>query len=124
MGIPVAYLFFDVFMNAAFGYFFLDYQEKCGCSGDCHNFKLWALVTGIILIVFAVFNFIVILNNCLDSRLLNIPLIGDIIKILLSNWTDIYIICMLVIWGWIAVIIMLNHEIFDCDKDLVLLVRS
>lgn len=86
MGFPLMYFLLDVVANAVFGYFLVKGSKDCGCGGNCKDLKLWALVVGIILIVFAVFHLLVILNQRLNGRLSRIPLLGDILNRMWMNW--------------------------------------
>ena len=157
MGVPVAYIFFDIAVNAAFGYFFLKYyyqiddlglkgrgdddwlgqrlhgRHRSGYSSDggddsddegCYYLRLWALVTGSMLIFFAIFHLLAVINYMTHYKLSRIPLLGDLLGIIECNWTDIYLICMLIIWTWAIVLALIYPSIFECERKLILLVRN
>ncbi|EAS07015.1 transmembrane protein, putative (macronuclear) [Tetrahymena thermophila SB210] len=121
MPIPIAHIVLDIAANAGLGYYLFTEQKQCGCGGDdCHGLKNWAFFVSIVLFVYAGFHTIIILNNCFNNCLSRIPIISDILYKVSENWTDIYVVSMVVIWSWILYLIIKYSSIFDCNKDLVI----
>ncbi len=77
--------------------------------------QLWAKCVAILLLFFAIFHIILVVNRALDNFVGRVPIIKDILYFVNKNWTEIYVFTMIGVWGS-AIYLLIKHEksILNC----------